>query len=167
MEAFLLEIYKFQLANMALHPRGQVLLVVAVLPSLCCHYCIITVTTHCVVITHIITSTVVVVVVVVASAAAVLIWAPLSVKDTDGQLIGLWHPVTNFASVRLVQCPQTRGQFWSCVPVAFCGTLLPRSSRRYCRWDGTEPFVCCPQQPTSQPLMHKSKSLIQQHFQHV
>jgi hypothetical protein len=91
----------------------------------------------------------------------VLIWAPLSVKDTDGQLIGLWHPVTNFASVRLVQCPQTRGQFSSCVPVTFCGTLLPRSSRHYCRWDGTVPFVCCPQQPTSQPLIHKSKVLIQ------
>ena len=120
------------------------------------------------VITHIIvTFRVVVVVVVVVGVVVivvvivVLIWTPLSVKDTDGQLIGLWHPVTNFASVRLVECPHTRGQFSSCVPVTFCGTLLPRSSRHYCRWDGTEPYVCCPQQPTSQPLIHKSKVSIQ------
>ena len=126
--------------------------------------CITTVTTCCVVIACIIVTfmvVVVVVVVVVGVVVVVLIWASLSVKDTDGQLIGLWRPVTNFASVQLVQCPHTRGQFLSCVPVTFCGTLLPRSSRHYCRWDGTEPYVCCPQQPTSQPLIHKSKVLIQ------
>ena len=62
-------------------------------------------------------------------------------------MIGSWHPMTSYASVRLVECPNNRGQEWSCIPVAFCNTLRPRSNRQYCRWDGTEPFVCCPQQP--------------------
>jgi hypothetical protein len=49
MEAFLLEIFNFLPANMASHPRRQVFFLVAALPSLCFHYCIIiTVTTFCV-----------------------------------------------------------------------------------------------------------------------
>ncbi|XP_021933991.1 venom protease-like isoform X2 [Zootermopsis nevadensis] len=53
--------------------------------------------------------------------------------------------MTNFASVRLVQCPKSRGQPWSCVPAAVCPT-----SWYYCQMDGMEPFVCCPQ-----PVMRK------------
>ncbi|XP_069688917.1 venom protease-like isoform X2 [Periplaneta americana] len=62
----------------------------------------------------------------------------------------------NFAAVRLVECPSTRGQAWPCVPVAQCTNLRPRASRQYCRWEGGEPFVCCPQQQAPlQPLIHQ------------
>ncbi|PSN46607.1 Venom serine protease Bi-VSP [Blattella germanica] len=76
----------------------------------------------------------------------------LFLTSVTGQLIASWHPMTSFASVQLVECPNIRGQFWSCVPVAACNTLRPRSNRQYCRWDGTEPFVCCPHH-MSQPLI--------------
>ncbi|XP_023709666.1 venom protease-like [Cryptotermes secundus] len=90
----------------------------------------------------------------------ILLSVECAVEYTDGQVIGSWRPTTNYASIRLVQCPRTRGQLWSCVPVTFCGSLETRSSRHYCYWDFTEPFVCCPQQVLSQPLIRKRCGLL-------